>query len=465
MNEDLIVREMSLLILLSVFRGEEHSHVLLKGVLDKNDDWESSRKAFLKKLTMGVLERKVELDYIISQFSNVPVNKLKPVIRTILEMGVYQILYMDRVYETKACNLSVELAKKRGFRQLAGFVNGVLRNIAREKDNIVYPDKEKEPLLYLSVTYSVPEWMVKFLLDQYDENRLEKMFAESLNDAPIRVHIKSSLDEAKKEEILKAWEEDGIEAVPCSYLPDAYALFGVDSVSRLYGYSEGFFHVQDFSSQLVGYLAPVKAGDKIADVCAAPGGKSLYIADKLELLERDLAIKDSISKRGYVFAYDISGSKVGKVLENAERMKLFNINCEVADATVPKDALKGKADLLIADVPCSGLGIIGRKPDLKYRLKEQDLKDLTQLQKKIVTASYKCVKKGGHMIYSTCTVNKEENEEMVRWICENLPFEEAEFENLPKELEGNLVSKGAIQLMQGERDWDGFFIALLRRKQ
>ncbi|MCR4814699.1 MAG: 16S rRNA (cytosine(967)-C(5))-methyltransferase RsmB [Lachnospiraceae bacterium] len=465
MNEDLRTRELCLDILLAVSRGEEHSHVLIKGVLDKYDDWDGSRKAFLKKLTMGVLERKVELDYVISRFSSTPVSKLKPVIRTILEIGIYQILYMDSVYDTKAVNLSVELAKKRGPKQLSGFVNGVLRNVSRQKDGIVFPEKSENPVLYLSVKYSVPEWIVKEIAGQYGEERAETMFADSLNEAPIRVHMRSILSDGKKQELLEAWKEAGIEVIPCSFLPDAYTLKNAESISGVKGFSEGYFQVQDFSSQLSGYLAPLQAGDLVVDVCAAPGGKSIYVADKLEKLESGRSEKTGENERGRVFAYDISGSKVGKILENAERMRIFNISCEVRDASVANPAMKNKADLLIADVPCSGLGVIGRKPDLKYRLKEQDFKEIVELQKKIVTEAVKDVKNGGYFLYSTCTVNQGENIDMVRWMCENLPLEETSFDNLPEELKDSLVSKGCVQLISGEHDCDGFFISLLRRIQ
>ncbi len=464
MNEDLRTRELCLDILLSVFRGEEHSHILIKGVLDKYDDWEGSRKAFLKKLTMGVLERKVELDYVISQFSTVPVSKMKPVIRTILEMGVYQILYMDRVYDTKACNLCVELAKKRGFVKLAGFVNGILRNVERKKDLIVYPEKEKDPVLYLSVTCSVPKWIVKEMVNQYGVKRAETMFAEGLKEAPIRIHLKSGLSEEKKQELIRSWEDAGIQVKECSFLPDAYTLKNAESISNLPGFEEGYFNVQDFSSQLVGFLAPVSAGDIIMDVCAAPGGKSIYLAEKLFKIETELPEGDKENKSGRIYAYDISGSKVGKILENAERMQLFNINCEVHDASEINEDMKEKADFLLADVPCSGLGVIGRKPDLKYRLKEQDLKDIVELQKKIVSASVQSVKPGGYFMYSTCTVNQGENIEMVRWMCENLPLEEVPFEGMPEELKDSLVSEGCLQLLAGEHECDGFFIAVLRRK-
>ncbi len=449
MDRDLQVRELSMDILLAVFKGEEYSHVLIKQVLDKYDDWESGQKAFLKTLTMGVLERKYALDYVINTYSSTPVSKMKPLIRVVLEMGVYQILYMHNVYDTRACNLSVELAKKRGFKNLSGFVNGVLRTVTREKERIAFPNAGEDPIKYLSINYSVPEWMAKLFIKQYGFDRCEGMLRESLKEAPVRIHVKSSLPDLEKSGLMEKWKADGVSVSPCSYLPDAYTIdFPDKSLKDLDGFSEGAFAVQDFSSQLVGFLAPVKAGDVIVDLCAAPGGKSMYVADRTD---------------GTVLAFDVSEAKVAKIRENIERMHLKNIRTAVWDATIPNESLKEKADVLIADVPCSGLGVIGRKPDLKYRLKEQDLKDIVELQKRIVTASVQDVKPGGYLIYSTCTVNKGENEEMVRWMCENLPLEEAEFLNLPEELKGSLVSKGSLQLLAGEHESDGFFISIMKK--
>ena len=475
-KEDLQIREYSLEILLPVFRGEEQSHTLLKAVLDKNDDWEPGRKAFLKKLTMGVLERKTELDYCLQQFLKQPVMRMKMPLRTILEIGAYQILYMDNVYDTKACDLCVELAKKKGFGQMTGLVNGVLRNLVRNKDSIVYPSKDK-PADYLSVTYSVPKWMTELLLRQYDYDRVEKMLSHGLKDTNLCIHLLKSLSSGEKEEILSGFETAGIEVKECSFLPDAYALTRPGEITALPGFAEGKWYVQDYSSQLLGFLTPVKEGDTVLDACAAPGGKSIYLADKL-------------NGAGRVYSCDVSEKKTDIIKENVNRMHLSNVEVLVRDATANVNAADSdlfdelsdggmpsvqrmadntnagslaKADVVLCDVPCSGLGVIGRKPDLKYRLIEADLESLTELQKSIVSAQVNVLKTGGYFVYSTCTVNKQENEEMAAWIKDNLPLEEVPFGNLPAELADSLVSPGQLQLLPGEHDCDGFYIALFTR--
>jgi 16S rRNA (cytosine967-C5)-methyltransferase len=446
MNEDLRTREYCLEILLSVLYKEEQSHVFLKKVLDKNDDWEPSRKAFLKKLTMGVLERKEELSFVLSQFMKKG-SKVKPVIQTILLMGAYQILYMDKVSDTKACNLSVELAKKKGFVNLAGFVNGVLRSLSRGKESIVYPDAAKDPAGYLQAKYSLPAWMGELFTSAYGMEKTKEICEYFLKDSGLSVHVKESLSDKEKGDLLKAWEEKGITVTPCKYLPSAYRLNGAGDVSLLYGYDEGLFHVQDFSAQLAGCLTPVREGDTVMDICASPGGKSLYVAERA----------------GKVYSFDVSEGKTERIKENAARMRFDNIICEVRDASVKQPDLEGKADVLIADVPCSGLGVIGRKPDLKNRLKEEDLGEIVKLQKQIVTAAASDIKEGGYLLYSTCTVNPGENEGMADWIKANLPFEEVSFERFPEELKEARISDGRVRILPGEYDGDGFFIALFRK--
>lgn len=447
MKEDLRTREYGLEILLSVLTKEEQSHVLLKNVLNKCDDWEPSRKAFLKKLVMGVLERKEELEYVLSLYMKKGNSKVKPVIRVILLMGAYQILYMDQVYDTKACNLSVELAKKKGFVNLSGFVNGVLRALSRDKENIVYPDPDENPALYLQAKYSLPLWMGELYLNSFGFDKAEAICRYYLKDAALSVHLKENLPEEEKNSLLHTWEEKGITVTPCTYLPDAYQLENAGDISLLPGYEEGLFHVQDYSAQLTGFLAPVKEGDTVFDVCASPGGKSLYLAGRL-------------SGSGRICAFDVSEGKTERIRENAERMRFDGITCEVRDASKEQKDLWNKADLLIADVPCSGLGVIGRKPDLKNRLKKEDLDEIIRLQKEIVSAAAKDIKEGGYLLYSTCTVNPRENEELADWITENLPFREAAFERFPEELSSARLSEGRVRILPGEFGGDGFFIAL-----
>ncbi len=450
-KDELLLRQLVLETLLEVSNKGEHMNVVLKGVLDKYNYLDGKKKAFIKKLATGCLERKIELDYVIDCFSKTKTSKMKPVIRFILEMGVYQILYMDYVYDTSACNMAVSLAKKKGFQGLSGFVNGVLRTICREKNNISYPDKGKDFVRYASVRYSMPEWIIALWIEQYGENITEQMLAASLEENAVMVRINENLDKKLQEDIINQWEKAGVKVVPHAYLPYAYALSGGCGVGELYGYEEGYFTVQDVSSMLVGECAGICLNDVVIDTCAAPGGKTMHAATKLQ-------------GSGTVHSCDVSEYKADKIRENIERMGLQNVQVHVADATGAVEEFIEAADVVLADVPCSGLGVLGKKVDIKYRLKEEQPGELVELQRKILCNVVRYLKPGGTLIYSTCTVNKAENNGNVKWMIENLPLEVVLLQaELPEILRSSVGEDGTLQLLRGIHECDGFYIAKLKK--
>lgn len=450
-KDDLLLRQLVLEILLEVNSKEEYSNVVLKGVLDKYNYLDGKKKAFIKKLAIGCIERKIELDYVIDCFSKTKTGKMKPVIRLIMEMGTYQILYMDNVYDTVACNMAVTLAKKKGFTGLSGFVNGVLRTICREKERIAYPNKEKDYIKYASVRFSMPEWIVSLWKRQFGETITETMLEAGLRDNAVTLRVSESLSESKRNEMIEKWQAVGVKVDRHPYLSYAYRVSGTDALQKLCGYKEGFFTVQDVSSMLVCECAGIEKGNVILDVCAAPGGKTMHAAEKLKA-------------EGEVHACDVSEYKVDKIRENIARMGLVNVTCHVADATQKQDAFVNKADVVLADVPCSGLGVLGKKADIKYRLSEEQLKEIVVLQRKILSNVYQYVNKGGTFLYSTCTVNKEENNDNVKWMIENLPLEVVPLgKELPEALQSAVGEDGTLQLFRGVHDCDGFYIAKLRR--
>ena len=271
------IRELALGILLEVSAGGEYSHIALRNVLDKYQYLEKQERAFLTRLVEGTLERRIELDYIIDQFSSVKVRKQKPVIRELLRMSVYQLKYMDSVPDSAVCNEAVKLAQKKGFRQLKGFVNGVLRNIARNLGEVKLPS-EKEPVRYLSVRYSMPEWMVKEWLTLYGREQTETMLAAFYEKAPLTIRVnKNRISPAELKVRLEA-QNIRVQAAP--YIDGALQIEGFDYLGGLPEFREGLFQVQDVSSMLAVEIAGVKTGDHCIDVCAAPGGKSLYLAEK-----------------------------------------------------------------------------------------------------------------------------------------------------------------------------------------
>lgn len=439
------VREIALEVLIEVLEKGGYSHKVLGQALTKYQYLEKQDRAFLSRLCEGTIERAIELDYIINQFSKVKVKKQKPVIRNILRMAVYQIKYMDAVPESAACNEAVKLANKKGFRTLKGFVNGVLRNVARNLDTITYPEEAKEPVKYLSIVYSMPEWIVEHYLSQYDKQTVKAMlerFQESKETTVRTNQLKMTAEELKA-----ALEAEGVTVKAAEYLPYAYYISNYNYLGKLDTFRKGYFQVQDESSMLVGEIADVKENDVVIDVCAAPGGKSLHVAEKLK-------------NTGMVYSRDLTYDKTSLIEDNAMRLGINNITIQTMDALeLDKESL-GKADVIICDLPCSGLGVIGKKPDIKYKVTKEQLSELATLQKEILKVVTQYVKPGGTLIYSTCTINKEENEENMRFIEKELGFTlESINEYLPESLHSETTKEGYLQLLPGIHHTDGFFIS------
>lgn len=443
-------RELAVDMLLEIAEQNKYSHLVIRNVLDKHNYMDGRDRAFLKRITEGTLERKIQLDYVLDQFSKVPVSKMKPFIRNLLRVSVYQLLFMDSVPERAVCNEAVKLAGKRGFKNLQGFVNGVLRNIARKKEEISWPE-EKNAAGCLSVKYSMPEWLVKKFLSERGAFQTEKMLESFLAVSPVTIRLREDLKKEDQEAFLKKIEKSGAGVTRHPYLPYAYKIWDAEGIGALPGFEEGFFAVQDVSGMLVCEAAGIKKGDRVIDVCAAPGGKALHAAQKLQ-------------GTGFVSARDLTEYKAEMIRDNINRMHMENMEVLIADARRLRDHDVETADVLLCDLPCSGLGIIGKKTDIKYHVSKEGLSDLRKLQREILNTVWQYVKKGGTLIYSTCTVNTEENEENVKWFTENYPFHtESLFPYLPECLKEE-GKTGMLQLLPGIHETDGFFLARLRRE-
>lgn len=451
-------RELVLDVLMEILEEGTYSHLVIRDVLDKYNYSKNRDKAFVKRTAEGTLERLIQIDYILDRFSKVPVSRMKPLIRNLMRMSVYQILFMDGVPDAAICNEAVKLAGKRGYKGLSGFVNGVLRNIARNKDTIPYPDREKSEIKYLSVSYSMPEWLIEKWMLAYGREKTQQMLESLLREYPVTVRFKEEQQaDALKDAWLRKLKEEGVEVREHPYLPYAYLIDHAAGIKNLYGYEEGWFTVQDVSSMLVAEAAGIEKtsvinGFLVVDVCAAPGGKSMHIAEKL-------------SGKGKVIARDLSEYKVSLIRDNIERMGYGNIEAQVYDACRLDDSLIGKADVVLADLPCSGLGIMGKKRDIKYRITKEGMEELVRLQRKILDVVWQYVKPGGVLIYSTCTINPDENERMAKWLSEHGPFVlESLSPFLPKALLGE-EKEGMLQLYPGIHETDGFFLSRLRRME
>ncbi len=445
------IRELVLGILMEVLEQDNYSNVVIHNTLMKYQYLEKQDRAFLSRLSEGCVERCIQLDYIIDSFSKVKVKKMKAPIRNILRMGVYQILYMNQVPDSAACNESVKLAQRKGFVSLKGFVNGVLRNVSRNKESLVFPDKQKEPKKYLEVMYSCPEWIVDLWLKEYSLEEVEealKRFMEA-KTTTIRCNTgRLTVDELKEKLV-----EEGITVEAGEYLPYALKIKDYNYLNRVAAFREGLFQVQDESSMLIAQAAGIKENDVIIDVCAAPGGKTTHCAELLK-------------ETGNVISRDLTEYKVALIEENVERLGLSNVTAQVQDALeLCKDDI-GKADIVIADLPCSGLGVIGKKADIKYKTKPEDVESLGKLQREILAVVSQYVKPGGVLIYSTCTVNAVENLDNRNWILDNLDFEAESLDDyLPEALHEDTTKDGYLQLFPGKHKCDGFFVSRFRKMQ
>ncbi len=430
------VREIVLDALLETERGTAFSNRIMVAVLTKYNYLEHRDKAFLKRLYEGTTELRIRLDYVLDHYSSTKTAKMKPLIRCLLRMSVYQILYMEQVPDGAAVSEAVKLCKKRGFGTLSGFVNGVLRSVAREKDHLKMPDADRDPVFFLSVECSVPAWLAEHFLALYGRERAEKILRALLEVHPVSLRFAGGLDEAERERVLSAICDEGVILEPSPLSEDIRLATHLEGVAGLPGYAEGAFLVQDASSALAVRAVGIRPGDFVVDACAAPGGKSLLAAELT-------------GPSGKVLARDLGPEKVDRIRENAARMRAENVEAEVWDATQTDEALAGKADVLLLDVPCSGLGILGKKRDIKYRITPEEIDSLQALQRRIVEASWQMVRPGGRLLYSTCTISPKENEEQADWIEAHLPF----------------VRTGeGRQFLPGEDPCDGFYYQVFTRK-
>lgn len=438
-----MTRELILGILLEVTRDGEYSHIALRNVLSKYQYLDKKERSFITRVTEGTLEHMIEIDYIINQYSKVPINKMKPVIRNILRSAVYQMKYMDSVPNSAACNEAVKLANKRGFSNLRGFVNGVLRTIGRELDHMELPND-------LSIRYSMPQWILDQWLAKYGGETVEKMLADFQQEKPttIRCNLQCMSKEALKEQL----RNEGVTVEEHPYLDYALQISGYDYLADLDSFRQGAFSVQDISSMLVAHIANPQLGDTVIDVCAAPGGKSLHMAELLQ-------------DTGCVEARDLTEYKVQLIQDNIQRSGVKNMQAVQWDATVLDEASIQKGDIVIADLPCSGLGVLGKKTDLKYKMTPQMQEDLVALQRSILSVVKEYVKPDGHLLYSTCTIHEEENMGNVHWFLENHPeFQLVSMkERLCDELQAYVQEEGCLQLLPGVHKSDGFFIAKFKR--
>lgn len=448
MNMTVNTRSVILDALIEICEKNEYTHKVLSEALNKYRFLENTDRSFINRTVLGTVERKITIDYILNLYSKTPVDKMKPVIRNILRMSVYQLVYMESMKDFAVCNEAVKLAAKRGFVNLKGYVNGVLRNIARNTDNIRYPD-ENDFVKYMSVAYSTPEWIIENWEKEYGRTTTEGILKAQFCDRPLM--IRCNLSKCSADELAYELKSQGVCVKKSGIIPEALEISEYDYLEKVDAFNNGLFSVQDLSSMLVCHACtPVKG--YVLDLCAAPGGKSLHIAETLK-------------GSGMVESRDVSEYKVSLIDDNIKRLGLSNIKTRVRNACDFEKESEQKADYVIADVPCSGLGILNKKPDIKYHASADKCKELVILQRQILSNACRYVKPGGVLCFSTCTINSMENGSNVKWILDNFPFEIVDIrENIPESLHRFINDDNTMQILPDEEgNYDGFFIAVLKR--
>ncbi|SHH09677.1 16S rRNA (cytosine(967)-C(5))-methyltransferase RsmB [Tepidibacter thalassicus] len=411
----------------------------------KNSNLKDVDRGFATEIIYGVVENRYFLNYVIDKFSSIKSNKLSSYVRIILQMGIYQILFLDSVKEFAAVNESVNLAKKY-HKKASGFVNGVLRNIVRNQEKIKYPDKNKDLIKYFSVKYSYERWIIENWINNFGEEFTQDLI-EANSEKP-NLYLRTNTLKISRDELIKKLKNYGIECEKVKIVEEAIMVKNLKNIENNKMFKKGYFQVQDISSMIIGHIINPNKNSRILDVCSAPGGKATHLATLME-------------NTGQVVARDIFEHKLKLISENVKRLGLNNVKVEKFDALNIDEKNIGKFDYVLVDAPCSGFGIIRRKPEIKYKTKKEVL-NLPQIQKNILKNSSKYVKKGGLLVYSTCTIEDRENIEIINdFLKENDNFELEPISNIKIDLENQ--EKGYIKLYPHIHGMDGFFIAKIRK--
>ncbi len=382
-------RKLAVKALMSVDVNGAYSNIALSEILS-DADVTPADKSFATALFYGVLDRKITIDYVISRYVKTPVNKISTYTLQVLRISFYQILYMDKIPPSAAVNEAVKMIKSSKEKYNAAFVNGVLRNSLRNP--VELPDDDS--ITSLSIRYSCPEWIVREFMDDYGVDTAKQLLCCALTAPP--VILRTNVLKITSKQLVEELAQEGITA--CVLENSTVKVEGAIDVKNSRCYKNGLFHVQDYACQQTAEILCPKAGERVLDMCAAPGGKTFTMAQLME-------------NTGELVAADLYEKRVQLVRKGAKRLGLSCIRTVVSDATVSSDM--GSFDAILCDVPCSGLGVIRRKPEIKYKDTE-DFGELESIQLKILTNAASYLKKGGRLLYSTCTVRRAENEGTVK---------------------------------------------------
>lgn len=441
-------RETAMKVLLDINTKESYSNIQINNYLNKNIDIRDQN--LVRELVYGVLENKIYIDYIISKVSKIKIKKIHPNILEILRLGIYQIIFMDKIPKRAAVDESVKLAKKYGHKGTIGYVNGVLRNIVRNQDKLKEIDN-KDRAKYLSIKYSHNEDLVRRWIEMYGIDFTQKLL-EKNNERP-DLNIRVNTLKISKEDLIHKLKAKDIIAKPLKYAKDGLWVKNPKNITELEEFKKGYFTIQDESSMLVSQIINPKEGSTVLDLCSAPGGKATHMAQIMK-------------NKGEIISRDIYPHKLDLIKGTANRLGIDIIKVQKFDALKFDKNLFEKIDYCLVDAPCSGFGLIRRKPEIKYNRGEKEIETLSKLQSDILKIAKDYVKKGGFLIYSTCTIEREENiSNIEKFIKENPDFQLVNLEDEFEYQENlNTLKQGYVELYPHIHGTDGFFIAKLQKK-
>lgn len=436
-------RRLAFKTLYDIERNKNYSNISINKNF-KDIDISDQEKGLATELIYGVIENKYCLNYIIDKLSKIKSKKMSTYVKISLWLGIYQILFLDSIKDHAAVNESVALIKKYD-KKSSGFVNAILRNVIRNKENIMEIDK-KDIVEYLSIKYSYNQWLIRKWIEEFGQEFTEDLL-EANSEKP-NLYIRVNTFKINRDELINKLREQGIDCNKVNGIDEAIMVKNLKNIENNKLFKEGYFTVQDISSMLVGKVANPKEEKLVLDVCSAPGGKTTHLGTIMK-------------NTGQVISRDIFDHKLKLINNTVKRLGLKNIKVENFDALNIDENSIDKFDYVICDVPCSGMGIIKRKPEIKFK-KEEEIKDLPTIQKKILNNASKYVKLGGNLIYSTCTIHDEENINIVKeFLNINDNFELVPIDEVNVDLDNQ--DKGYIKIYPNIHGMDGFFIAKLKR--
>lgn len=435
-------------ILTRVEKERAYVNLLLQRQLKELSDLRD--RQLTSALVNGSLKNKNTLDYALRKHLKSPMSSLPHFVRWTLRTGAYQILYMDRIPVAAAVNEAVKIVKMEE-PKYAGLVNSILHRIAETGWELSWPDQKREPIRYLSVKYSHPEWMLSRWLERWGFEETEKLCIA--NNLPVPTCIRTNTLKISREDLILRLQDEGIKVRFSEKTPEGLFIEDFGAIDDLASYKEGLFTVQDESSQLAAHVLGVKPGDRVLDVCCAPGGKTTHLAQLM-------------NNTGEIVANDLYPAKLSLVNELAQRLGISIIHTHEGDAGI-LDGIEGKFDKVLVDAPCSGLGVIRRRADLRWHKNEQEIKALSEIQKKILLRAADFLAPGGEIVYSTCTTEPEENFEVVKMFRAERPefssVDLTEMISFPvTDKDKRQLIKGVFQILPHLYNMDGFFLAKFR---